>query len=180
MKGIVFSLFNQYVESKIGLVGWENILSTVKPESEGIYTSAATYSDEELVALIVAFAKSQKQEVNEVLQDFGYFMFNCFVKKYPIFFKPDMDLKSFLKSVDSVIHIEVRKLYSDSTLPELTYEEPADKNLIINYRSPRKMCHLAEGLIQGAADHFEQNIVMQQTECMHHGQNRCRFDIHFQ
>lgn len=180
MKGIVFSLFNQYVESKQGMVGWEELLNTVKPKSEGIYTSGATYKDTELVDLVTAFAKTQNQKVDDVLRDFGYFMFNCFVNKYPIFFKSDMDLKAFLKSVDSVIHIEVRKLYSDSVLPELTYEEPSAQNLIINYKSPRKMCHLAEGLIQGAADHFHQSIAMQQKECMHQGNSRCRFDIRFQ
>ncbi|WP_220471645.1 V4R domain-containing protein [Colwellia sp. BRX10-4] len=47
------------------------------------------------------------------------------------------------------------------------------------YQSKRKLCHLCEGLISGAARHFKQAIVIEQSECMHDGANKCKLVISF-
>jgi hypothetical protein len=61
----------------------------------------------------------------------------------------------FLKSIEDVIHKEVKKLYHNPNLPTLDWEQEDDRSLDLYYRSPRKLCGLAEGLIRGAAQRYE-------------------------
>lgn len=179
MKGIVFTLFNEFVEKNYNIIEWETLLENAKPTSEGIYTAGDTYPDSEMIMLITQFAEQINQTTPKLLNDFGQFMFEYLAKNYPVFTPAGMTLKPFLKTIDSVIHIEVRKLYPDGSLPFITYEEPADNKLIMNYRSPRKLCHLAEGLIQGSASYFKEAIFVKQTLCMHQGADHCRLEVDF-
>ena len=61
-------------------------------------------------------------------------------------------------SVHGIIHVEVKKLYPDANLPQFLSEEPSEDKLIMIYRSPRNLPSLAEGLIDGAAKRFNQEI----------------------
>jgi len=45
------------------------------------------------------------------------------------------------------------------------------------YTSPRKLCFLAEGLIEGAAEQFNTKYELSHTECMHDGADRCALKI---
>jgi hypothetical protein len=179
MKGIVFTLFNQFVEKNYNIIEWETLLENAKPASEGIYTAGDTYPDSEMIVLVSQFAQQTQQTAPKLLYEFGQFMFQYLANNYPVFTPPGMTLKPFLKTIDSVIHIEVRKLYPDGSLPLITYEEPSNNMLIMNYRSPRKLCHLAEGLIQGSASYFNEAILVKQTQCMHQGADHCRLEVEF-
>lgn len=101
-----------------------------------------------------------------------------FYKLHPEFMA-DHTAKSFLESVHDVVHVEVKKLHPDTLLPEFTYECTGDAQLTMLYASPRKLCHLAEGLILGTSEIFKEDIVMAHTECMHHGADRCRLELDF-
>ncbi len=42
------------------------------------------------------------------------------------------------------------------------------------YRSPRRLCWLAEGFMLGAADHYGEVVVLEQSSCLHLGDDCCR------
>jgi hypothetical protein len=60
--------------------------------------------------------------------------------------------------VERYVHLEVKKLYSDAELPSFTCVSPYPGRLEMTYRSARNLPDLAEGLIQGVADHFNERI----------------------
>ena len=178
MKGIVFTSLSDMVEENFGLGTWNTLLEQVDLPSGGLYTAGGTYPDEEIVTLIMAISKLVNKEPAELIEAFGVYMFPVLASKYPNFLE-QKNLKDFLKSIDGVIHIEVRKLYPDASLPSITYEDPSPHELILNYRSPRKLCILAMGLIYGAAAHFKTKITINQTKCMLKGDDHCRLEIAF-
>jgi predicted hydrocarbon binding protein len=49
----------------------------------------------------------------------------------------------------------------------------------MGYGSPRKLCAFAEGLIEGAAAHFEEPVTISQSRCMIRGDERCDLVITF-
>lgn len=117
--------------------------------------------------------------LTEALHSFGRFCFPKFAKKYPNLVTPYKNPKEFLKSVHSMVHIEVKKLYRDAEPPDFFYKEPADNRLIIEYSSKRKLCHFMEGLIDGVADYFKSPIKYKQTSCTLNGNKTCEFDLTF-
>ncbi len=177
MKGIVFTLLNDMVEEKFGLEAWDALIT--KAGSDGMYLSTETYTDEELMKLVGAASEMTGIPANDLVKAFGTYMFPQFYAKYPVFFKEGMTLKSFLLTVDRVIHVEVRKLYPDAALPDFEYEDEDDNALTMVYSSPRKMCALAEGLIAGAAEHFSTEYSLKHDKCMHKGDSCCHLEMVF-
>jgi predicted hydrocarbon binding protein len=49
----------------------------------------------------------------------------------------------------------------------------------MSYSSPRRLCALAEGLIDGTAAHYGDRLAQRQLECMHRGDERCVFELEF-
>ena len=87
--------------------------------------------------------------------------------------------KEFLQMVDSVIHLEERKLYKDAQTPRFIYKDPAPDRLVIQYVSKRKLCHFMEGLIEGVADFYKSPIQYKQTRCALKEGDTCEFELTF-
>jgi len=180
MKGIIFTSLNDMIEEKYGLETWSKVLDKVNPTSKGIYTAGGTYNDDELKAYVTELAKLENLTPNQTLEAFGIYLFPVLASKYPVFIPKGITFKEFMKSIDKIIHVEVNKLYPEAALPTLSYEDPAPNQLIIIYRSPRKLCALAKGLTQGAANHFKVSIQIQETLCMHHGDDHCCLEVNIE
>jgi len=175
MKGMVFNYLGEMVEEQFGLEAWDGLLQ--KTGLDGQFIASETYPDEDLFALVAAANDATGIDVKELLQSFGRFMLPDFKKQNPQFFEGHTDLISFLLTVDRVIHVEVRKLHPDAALPEFGYDEHSNKELTMYYTSPRKLCFLAEGLIDGSAEEFNTKYELTHTECMHDGADKCTLKI---
>ncbi|MEM7257918.1 MAG: heme NO-binding domain-containing protein [Pseudomonadota bacterium] len=64
-------------------------------------------------------------------------------------------------------------------MPSFESVDDGDDGLIMIYTSPRKMCMLAEGLISGAAKHFDTTYTLDHSKCMHNGDDCCEFHLKF-
>jgi len=178
MKGVVFNLLEEAVTAAHDSAYWDAILQDAK--LLGSYTSLGSYPDAELVCLVEAYARRRGWHPAEVLRWFGPHMIRAFAHRMPGLFAAHKNLRSFLLSLNTLIHPEVRKLYPDAQVPEFEFEEPAPDQLVIRYCSPRRLCALAEGLIVGAAAHYHTPIQLDHPECMHHGHPKCRLAVRWQ
>lgn len=177
MKGIIFTLLNELVEEKFGLSTWDGLLRDC--EVDGIYTVAETYPDTELLSLVTRLSETSGIGSPDLIRTFGTYLLPGFAAHYPVFFPPGMTARGLLLSVDSIIHKEVKKFYPEALLPRFDYEEPAPNQLVMIYRSTRKLCPLVEGLIDGTAEYFGETITRVQTQCVCRGDEQCRFELAF-
>jgi hypothetical protein len=67
------------------------------------------------------------------------------------------DLYSLLSSIETVIHTEVRKLYDDARPPLITARREDDGSIEVTYASHRDLVPMCQGLIEGAARHFDED-----------------------
>lgn len=177
MKGVVFIAINDMVEERFGIDVWEEVLQEVNPKCGGIYTSTEEYPDEEVIAFVLAISKKLSLETTEVTKVFGTFLFGELNRKYDIFAKLSPNLFDFLESIESVIHKEVRKLYDNPSLPTMECKLLGPCDLRMYYQSPRKLCHLAEGLVLGAAEHYNEKIILSHVQCVHNDDEICELRI---
>lgn len=178
MKGAVFISLNEMVVEQHGMGTWEEILNRVNPPSQGIYISTENYEFSEIQAYVAVISEMLDLPPEEILSLFGHHLFGFLNKKYPIFCNLSNTLFELLNSVENVIHKEVRKLYEDASLPMIASEQKSDSLLVMNYRSPRKICHLAIGLISGAAEHYNEKVRFEHPCCMHKGSDHCLIEVH--
>lgn len=171
MKGIIFNLLEDVVVDAYGETAWDGALEAAG--LDGVYTSLGNYGDAELADLVSAVGSALSAPDDDVLRWFGQRAIPGMVKRWPGFFTPHLQTIPFLKTLNSVIHPEVRKLYAGAHCPHFGFTSPSEGSLLIGYRSPRKLCGLAHGFILGAAEHYGEALSVGHLECRDEGSERC-------
>jgi Haem-NO-binding len=161
MMGMVFTEFLDLVESKFSPEVADRIITAASTATNGAYTAVGKYDHAEMVRMVQALSVETKVPVEELLRVFGHHLAVRFSQLYGAFFASQPSLFDFLASVDSKIHVEVRKLYPAAELPSLQSCERTAHSQTLIYRSSRHMHDLALGLIQGAALHFGQTVAVE-------------------
>jgi len=179
MKGVVFNLLEAYIEENLGEGKYEEILDECTLMTKEPFVGPGTYPDQDLMAIVAETIKVAGVPLSEALRSFGRFCFHKLSVQYPGFVSPHSHPKPFLKSVESIIHVEVKKLYEDARPPGFTYMDPASNRLIIQYRSERRLCQFMEGLIDGVAAYYQSPVQYKQRTCVLDGDEVCEFDLTF-
>ena len=164
MKGIVFSEYIEFVEDKLGMEIAERMIEECDLPSGGAYTAVGTYDHKEIVQLVVKLSELTDTPVPALLKAFGEHLYGILSGGYPQLVSTCSSAFELFKSIENFIHVEVRKLYSDVELPYFGYEEVDENTLKLTYNSERGFADLAEGLIVGAANHFNEDIEISRTD----------------
>jgi hypothetical protein len=175
MKGIVFNLLEEVVRREHGEKAWDDILAAAGVE--GAYTSLGSYDDSELPRLVAAASQLLGIPPYEVVRWFGRQALPLLARKYPALFDRHDGTRSFVLALNEIIHPEVRKLYPGADVPEFEYDTSSPDVLVMTYRSRRRLCAFAEGLVEGAAAHYSEAVTFEQPQCMHRGDEACTFRI---
>ena len=171
MKGVIFNLAEQVVTDAYGADVWDDVLDGAG--LEGAYTSLGSYPDSDLAALVTASAARLGADPATIVRTIGEGAMPLLAARYPDFFAGHLTTRSFLLTLNEIIHPEVRKLYPGADVPEFGFEVQGEDVLLLEYRSHRKLCALAEGFVTGAATHFGETVTMTQPECMLEGSRSC-------
>lgn len=177
MKGIVFNLLEQAVTDRYGEDVWDSLLDAAAVE--GAYTAVGTYPHEQLGAIVTAASTALNVPPDDLVRWFGRAALPMLAAKYPAFFEGHVDARSFLLTLNDVIHPEVRKLFPGAYAPSFEFDTSVDDELSLSYISHRGLCSFAEGLIEGAADRFDEDVVIEQTSCTKHGDPSCVIHVRF-
>jgi hypothetical protein len=157
MKGVVFTEFLEMAENHYSLAVVDEVIQRAGLSSGGVYTSVGTYPAQEMVSLVTELSAATNTPVPLLLREFGRYLLHRFARGFPQFFEKHDSALDFLEGVEGVIHVEVRKLYTETELPTFECKRNGDR-LTMTYRSPRRLADLAEGLMQGCAEHFQEKI----------------------
>jgi hypothetical protein len=176
MKGMMFTEFLEMVEERWSAELVDDLLDEVALPSGGRYTAVGTYDHRELTLLVQALGARLGQPPGDLVREFGRHLFGRFVQSHPRFFVDIDDAFEFLVRVEGVIHVEVRKLYSDTALPTFGSER-ANDHLTLVYRSERQLEDLAHGLIEGCLAHFGERASIDRQPFHDEVGRAVRFDI---
>ena len=177
MKGIVFNLLEQLVRQEFGESEWDHVRQDA--DVDGAFTSLDTYPDAVLRKLVAAVGKRAQKTPGEALQWFGRHSMPLLASQYPHFFAAQSSTRAFILTLNDIIHPQVRQLYPGADVPVFDFDTSSPDELTLGYQSPRKLCALAHGFIEGAADHYGENVEVEQSQCMHRGDAKCVFHLRF-
>lgn len=169
MKGIIFNLVEEVVTAEHGADTWDDLLDGAG--LDGAYTSLGSYPDDDLHRLVRVASESLGAPPADIVRGLGQSAIPLLADRYPVFFE-GQTCRSFLLTLNDIIHPEVRKLYPGADVPDFTFAGHGDV-LELGYSSARRLCALAEGFVLGAATHFGETVTIEQTECLHRGDARC-------
>ena len=138
MKGMVFTQLIEMADSMLGPDKVEAIIASSNLSTGGAYTAVGNYPHSEAVTLAAAFSEASGVPVPDLLHHFGEHMLKFFHQNYPAFFTKSPDAFSFLESVETYVHVEVRKLYPDAELPRFVTERMSPTLMHSNTNSSAK------------------------------------------
>lgn len=176
MKGIIFDLLQQVITDEHGDGIWDQLLDA--SGLDGVYTAVGSYDDAELFKLVETGSAMLGVKPDDLVRGFGSSCIPLLAQRYPSFFEQP-DTKSFMLTLNDVIHPEVRKLFPGAYAPSFDFGDPSAETLMLTYSSHRNLCSFAEGLIVGAAAHFGQSVVIDQPHCTKRGDEQCQLAVSF-
>ena len=135
----------------------------------GAYTAVGNYPSAEFTDLVETLARMEGTPADEVMRDFGVAAFSQFGSLHPAWIEAMPDLYSLLRQIESMIHTEVRKLYADSRPPLINAWREEDGSITVTYSSQRGLVSLCQGLIQGAARHYDDDCDVSVVSVRHDG-----------
>ncbi|GEM74488.1 heme NO-binding domain-containing protein [Vibrio sagamiensis] len=158
MKGVIFTEFIELVEEKFGLDVVDNMF--FKANDEGIYTSVGSYDHKRLVQLIIQLSKLTNISTESLQETFGESLFENLINSIPsgINYQKFDSTFSLIRQVETLIHVEVKKLYPNTSPPQFYFISETASEMVFDYRSARCMSHVCFGLIKGCAKYFNETV----------------------
>ncbi len=156
MKGVIINTFENFLNDTFGVETWDNVLDEAK--CEDVFVGTKTYDDKVFFKLFMTSIEMKGLVADEALKLFGRYAL-------PVLMKYGGDLVSHyensidvLLELDSIIHVEVKKLMDEARPPKFIIEKIDDKKLHIHYISDRNLPSFVEGLLEGLAYYYNEKV----------------------
>ncbi|HEX4953304.1 MAG TPA: heme NO-binding domain-containing protein [Thermoanaerobaculia bacterium] len=176
MHGFIISEIKKYVETKLGRDAWPALL-----EQAGLgkkeYENFLMYPDEEVVTMVVTASQITGLEVAVILEDFGLFIGGDLIRIYKPLLNPSWRTLDFLANVEDTIHHVVRTRNKQAKPPALVCSRTGPNEVTVVYRSARRMCALAKGIVRGVAGHYGETVEIREATCMTQGDPTCQIKV---
>ena len=173
MHGLIFSSLRDYLTAEHGADTAYRVFL-----GEPVYLLSETYPNERLGELVGRAAEAVGADADELVQAFGvYTASTTFTRLYPAFFAIAHSTREFLLTVETRIHELVRATIPNAAPPQLHVTELDDDGVTIAYSSPRRLCTLLRGLVEGTARHYAERASIEERTCMRRGDDRCTFEV---
>lgn len=172
MHGLIFASLRDYTSLRLGEE------RTVELWSDRVFGLDEAYDDEWFVAQLERLVTATGEPLDEIQRGFGSFAAQeTFAKLYPSYYEESGDTFTFLLGIEDRIHELVRATIPGAYPPQLHVQQLQDLGVLVSYTSERMLCSLLEGLVRGTAEHYGDEVVVQEIQCMHRGDPGCVFTV---
>lgn len=182
MHGLIFVTWERYLCERYS----ETVLKLYREEiGETAATSplaSRTYNDEVLLAGMEVACKLTGVTLDKILWEYGrYFMLNGLTSHLCAYLLTKVNNGRDLLLMMRKAHAQMRRLPDGLTPPLFEYQaiSPSPDEVSLVYDSPRQLCTLLWGVIEGAAQRYGQRAQVVELSCVKHGSPVCRFDVRF-
>lgn len=175
MHGLIFASFRDYLVTEHGADVAHEVTA-----GEPQYTLSEAYPDEQFLALLERACARTALSADDLLFEFGVFTAaTTFARLYSVLYKLSPTARDFLLTVETPIHDTVRVAMPDARPPQLAVTDLGADGLEIVYPSPRRICALLRGLVEGTGRVYDETLEVEEPECMHRGDPACRVVVRF-
>ena len=177
MKGIVFSEFIELVEEKFGFNMADDIIEKCQLSSKGAYTQVGVYDHQELIDLVTKLSEETNISAEDLVKTFGHHLLLKFTKSFPQYFTGINTCFEFFDTIETRVHVEVKKLYPEAELPTFEHSFLNENTMQMIYRSKKPFSALAYGMMMGSADYFNEKITIEMKDLSENGESHVIFNL---
>lgn len=182
MHGLVFVTWEKYVTERFQGSVLNEYREVLRNKLAELPLTSRVYKDEALLAGIKIVSQLTGVSVETLLREYGrYFLVNGLTRHLCAYLLTQAHSARDLLLAMHDAHEQMTRL-PDGLAPPLfeyrTQSEQADE-LIVIYDSPRQLCSLLIGAIEGAAERYGEQVHLVEQTCMKRGEAVCRFQVRF-
>jgi heme-NO-binding protein len=167
LHGLILSSFVSFLQETY--VGVDRVVAT-----GAAFVESEAYPDEEFTRLVEDAAAELDTSPQDLQRAFGRFAGrHTFARLYPEFYVANGGTRTFLLEVEQKIHDLVRATIPRAAPPRLHIAPFGEDGTVVTYTSERRLCAMAEGLIEGVADYYGESAEIDHSPCMLRGDLAC-------
>ena len=182
MHGLIFVTWEKYLSDRFGSSLLHQYRQAIGETVASAPLASRVYDDATLLAGVGAACQLTSLPADTLLREYGrYFMLNGLTSHLCAYLLIQVHSGRELLLTMRTAHTQMRRTPDELTPPLFDYE-PLPRNadgLVLIYNSPRKICSVLLGAIEGAAERYGEQVQIVERTCMKHGADTCRFEVIF-
>ncbi len=182
MHGLIFVTWEKYLAERFGtplLSAYRKIIGETPANSP---LTSHVYDDATLLAGVGVACQLTHLPADTLLHEYGrYFIINGLTSHLCAYLLTQVHNGKELLMVMRDAHAQMRRTPDSLTPPLFEYEITSldPDSFVLIYDSPRKLCSVLHGAIEGAAARYGEKVQVHEQTCMKKGAATCRFEVSF-
>ena len=172
MQGVIFDQLERYAVRELGGDALARIRDLTGSGATG-YRFDSDYPDEGFQVILRGVAEATGRTTEQVAEDFGRALVPALFDIYGFLVDPSWNFFEFLLKTETTIHRGVKLNSRGARPPVIQAALIGSKTIKIAYRSERRLCRVAFGIIRGAASRYGVEITIAEELCMLRGDPEC-------
>jgi len=172
MHGVIFAELRKYVKARVGLPTWDRALVNAGLPGK-VFLTFQEYPDDEALKLIMDLVALTGSPASVFLEDFGAFIAPDLLAMYEPLIDPEWRTLDVVEHTEETVHTVVRRRNPGAAPPYLRVERTGVDEVVVHYTSKRRLCDIAKGIVRGLAAHYEEQVAIDEPECMNRGGREC-------
>lgn len=182
MHGLIFVTWENYLATRFGNEVLNRYRSMIGETVASAPLVNRVYDDATLLAGVQAACQLTQLPAETLLREYGrYYILNGLTSHRCAYLLTQVHSGRALLLRMREAHAQLRRTPEGLTPPLFRYEAlSADPDtLVLIYDSPRRLCSVLLGAIEGAALRYGEQVRIVERSCMKRGEATCRFELHF-
>jgi hypothetical protein len=182
MHGLIFVTWEKYLAERFGNALLQKYRAMIGETPATSPLASRVYDDQTLLAGVGAACKLTRLPADTLLREYGrYFILNGLTSHLCAYLLAQVHSARDLLLRMRDAHAQMRRTPDALTPPLFGYEPLAShpNGLVLIYDSPRQLCAVLWGAIEGAAERYGERVQIREAPCMKHGAALCRFEAIF-
>lgn len=153
------------------------MLEKVDLPSNKVYHSMRFYPDIEFQQLVEQCSQDFKIEQNELLRDLGKSFGEHLFSVYSRMFSKNWRSLDVIEKVAPKVFTTIQFIDPYTPKSRVSCSRVSSEEVIVYYRSPRRMCVYICGIIEAVGEHFDEKLKITETQCMLKNGNECHIHV---
>ena len=182
MHGLIFVTWEKYLSDRFGSPLLASYRVKIGETPATAPHSNLVYEDAVLLAGVSAACELTGLPADTLLRGYGhYFIINGLTSYLCAFLLKQVHHARDLLLTMNRAHTQLRRTADGLTPPLFHYQMVTSRpnDLVLVYESPRKLCSVLLGAIEGAAERYSEQVRVVERSCMKQGHTTCCFEVHF-
>lgn len=178
MQGFLFCELKDYVQRTFGFNIWDEIAAKVGVEAKN-YSLFESYPDQEFQELLNLVASKAEKSNQDTLEEFGAYVAPRLWRICKRMIPAEWDLLDLLENLGGFSqNLLAHAISGSSAPPVMRCLRTKPDEVTIFYVSPRKLCGLGKGIVQGLSKQYKCKVQISEPSCMLRGDDQCKIQFH--